>query len=100
MDVKKYLERIGFTHEALINAETLVRIHEQHVLQIPFGCASIHFKRKLSLTPDELFKKIITNRQDGFCYELNYIFHLLLTELGFKSTMIASRIFTTEGIFG
>ncbi|HEY5822791.1 MAG TPA: arylamine N-acetyltransferase [Cyclobacteriaceae bacterium] len=100
MDVKKYLERIHFTDAPFINEETLSKIHEQHVLHVPFGCASIHFKRKLSLEPDELFKKIITHRHDGFCYELNYLFHLLLTELGFKSTMIASRIFTTEGIFG
>lgn len=100
MNVKNYLERVGFIDFPLINTETLVRLHEQHVLTIPFGNSNIHFKKPLSLKPSELFKKVITHQQDGFCYELNYLFHLLLIELGFKNTLIASRIFTTEGIFG
>jgi len=100
MNVKKYLERINFTYTPLINEETLSRIHEQHVLHVPFGNIDIHFNRRLSLNNRHLFEKIVINQREGFCYELNYLFHLLLTELGFKSRMISCRIFTSEGFVG
>lgn len=100
MNVQKYLERIGFTGSPFINEEVLIRIHEQHVTHIPFGNTDIYFKRKLSLEETKLFEKLIVHHRDGFCYELNYLFHRLLTELGFKSRMISCRIFTSEGFAG
>ncbi len=100
MNVTQYLKRIGFNSTPLIDEETLRQLHSDHVFRIPFGCSNIHFGKRFSLKPDELFDKVIGRYQDGFCYELNYLFHLLLLELGFKSTLIASRIFTAEGIFG
>jgi N-hydroxyarylamine O-acetyltransferase len=100
MDAKKYLNRIGFNGIPLVNEETLIRLHELHVLTIPFGNMDIHFNRQLLLQQDHLFDKIIMHRREGFCYELNYLFHCLLTELGFKNKMISSRIFTSDGFAG
>lgn len=100
MDVKKYLERIHFTDALLINEETLIQLHERHVRAVPFGNLDIHFKGKLSLNQKELFDKVVVRRREGFCYELNYLFHLLLIESGFQSKMISCRIFTSEGFAG
>jgi len=100
MEVKKYLERIGFKDESLIDEETMIRIHEQHLHHVPFGNIDIHFKRKISLNKNDLFEKLVVHRREGFCYELNYLFHLLLIELGFESKMISCRIFTSEGFVG
>ena len=100
MNVEKYLRRIHLTDTPLPNEETLVRIHEHHLLHVPFGNIDIHFKRKLSLDENDLFEKIINQRREGFCYELNHLFHLLLAELGFESRMISCRIFTSEGFVG
>ena len=60
MDVQNYLERIGFSDAATADEETLKKIHEQHVMHVPFGNTDIHFKRQLSLNEDELFKKVVT----------------------------------------
>jgi N-hydroxyarylamine O-acetyltransferase len=100
MDTKKYLERINFKTAATVNYETLVRLHELHVLSVPFENIDIYFKRAFNLAIDNVYQKVVVQRRGGFCYELNSLFNELLVSLGFKSRIISSRIFDESGALG
>jgi N-hydroxyarylamine O-acetyltransferase len=66
-------------------------------MNIPFEDLDIHFGEKIVLEQDSLFFKIVSNKRGGFCYELNYLFYKLLTNVGFDCCMVSSRIKDNEG---
>ncbi len=63
------------------------------MMSIPFEALDVQVGKDISLDIDRIFKKVITDRRGGFCYELNFLFHSLLSSLGFDSTMVSSKIF-------
>lgn len=97
MKVEEYLSHIGYSGGREPTNEALFEIHERHLLRIPFENLDIHFKRPLSLDPDDLFDKVVNRNRGGFCYELNYLFNLLLEDIGFNSRIVSSRVFMQGG---
>ncbi|TRX57685.1 arylamine N-acetyltransferase [Fulvivirga sp. M361] len=95
-----YLNRIGFKKKIQVNEETLQELHRQHVLNIPFEDLDIHYGIPIQLEPEAIYDKVIRKMRGGFCYELNYLFWQLLNELGFKASMISSRIYDQDQILG
>lgn len=100
MDREKYLKRINFTNKIIIDAETLIRLHEYHVYNIPFENLDIHYKQIFDLEFENLYRKVVVNFRGGFCYELNSLFYTLLCDIGFKCRIISSRIFDDFGNLG
>jgi N-hydroxyarylamine O-acetyltransferase len=100
MDTIKYLERINFTNKVSIDDKTLVQLHENHVLNVPFENLDIHFNRLFDLKLDNIFKKVVDDFRGGFCYELNTLFNALLCNIGFKSRIIEARIYDELGNVG
>ncbi|NVK52846.1 MAG: arylamine N-acetyltransferase [Flavobacteriaceae bacterium] len=99
--IQEYLKRINFSKEIIdCNLETLFEIHSSHVYHIPFENLDIWNKKKIELSEKNLFKKIIKNNRGGFCYELNYLFWMLLDNLGFNAKIISARIFDDDGKLG
>lgn len=91
MDVKAYLARIGINEKLEPNIENLRRIQSRHLLTVPFENLNIHIYHKLSPDPDELFEKVVLGRRGGVCYEINYLYMLLLKELGYKVSFYGGR---------
>ena len=100
MDKNKYLKRIKFTGNINVDNETLIDLHEHHIMHVPFENIDIHYKKSFDLEFDQVFKKIVDNQRGGFCYELNYLFSNLLNELEFSSKIISSQVFTATGVPG
>jgi N-hydroxyarylamine O-acetyltransferase len=100
MDIKQYLKRINFTDSLAISDVTLQALHEHHVQNVPFENIDIHYKKLFDLELDNIYKKVILNKRGGFCYELNAIFNTLLCDIGYKSSIIAARIFDDLGHLG
>ncbi|MEM9326888.1 MAG: arylamine N-acetyltransferase [Bacteroidota bacterium] len=95
--VAAYLNRIGLLKEEVeVSAAGLQRLHAAHVFSIPFENLDIHTGRSIELDIAHLKKKIVDDRRGGFCYELNYLFHHLLTSLGFDADILAARIFRDD----
>jgi len=92
MDVAKYLSRITYSGVPEIDVNTLVLLHERHVYNIPFENLDVQDKTKIRLEKNHLSKKIISNFRGGFCYELNYLFSLLLSHIGFEVKLISAQI--------
>jgi N-hydroxyarylamine O-acetyltransferase len=95
-----YLKRINYQGVIGVTDEVLTSLHKQHVFHVPFENLDIHYKRIFNLDIERVYQKVIDDKRGGFCYELNFLFNWLLTELGFSSRIIASRIFSEDGIPG
>jgi N-hydroxyarylamine O-acetyltransferase len=97
MDKKAYLHRIGLSGSFRPTMPNLHALHESHVLNIPFENLDIHFNKKITLKSIRIYKKVVDHARGGFCYELNYLFSLLLDELGYSCKIISARIFDSTG---
>lgn len=97
MDTARYLERIKYYRTPEVNTENLYGLHQHHLFHVPFENLDIIPGKGISLELEQVYEKIVLNRRGGFCYELNYLFHWLLTEIGFNSRMIAARVINDAG---
>jgi N-hydroxyarylamine O-acetyltransferase len=92
VDVGAYLDRIGATRPARLDAAALRELQLRHLLAVPFENLSIHLGEDIVLEEPALVAKIVDRRRGGFCYELNGAFAALLSALGFRVTMLAARV--------
>lgn len=99
MDINCYLNRIGLEPNISITKEYLDNLHEQHLLYIPFENIDIHYQTPISLNINEIYNKIVLNKRGGFCYELNGLFHALLTSIGFNAKLISCRVNTKNDVY-
>jgi len=97
MDIIAYLKRINYTGDIRPSKEVLFSLHQLHLLTVPFENLNIHYNLPISLNIPDLFQKIVRERRGGFCYELNGLFNWLLKEIGFKTQLIAARVFDENG---
>ncbi|NER13437.1 arylamine N-acetyltransferase [Leptobacterium flavescens] len=100
MNIAEYLRRLRFSDDSRADKDTFIRLHRQHILNIPFENLDIQNKREIVLEKEALFKKVVDRNRGGFCYELNYLFHWLLNEIGFEVRIISASIFDDQGILG
>ncbi len=100
MDVRAYLERIGYNGVADPTLTTLRQLHRLHLRAVPFENLDIHLGRPINLDVDALFQKIVGCRRGGFCYELNGLFAEMLRALGFDLDLLSARVAHQDGSFG
>ncbi|UCH26235.1 MAG: arylamine N-acetyltransferase, partial [Trueperaceae bacterium] len=98
MEVKHYLERIGYRGPVDVSARTLASLQRAHLHTVPFENLDVCLGREIVLEPAALYDKIVVRRRGGFCYELNGLFAWLLTELGFEVTLLSARVFGERGL--
>ncbi|MGI9505795.1 MAG: arylamine N-acetyltransferase family protein, partial [Geminicoccaceae bacterium] len=93
--------RLGLRGEALPpTRDTIRRLQEAHLLNIPFENLDVVWKRHIQLDEQRLFNKIIGERRGGFCYELNGLMAAMLGQLGFEAYLMAAAVGTPDGGFG
>src|SRR6185295_560871 len=93
MEVKKYLDRIGYEGNTEPTIGLLSALQKRHLLNIPFENLDIHYNTPIELDIAVIFDKVVIKKRGGFCYELNGIFHELLNAIGFNVKMISARVF-------
>lgn len=92
-DVAGYLKRISLDAMPGATLAGLNQLVYAHQRTIPFENLDVcEFHRPISLEIPVLYQKIIENKRGGYCFELNALFHGLLTACGFKSQACAVRI--------
>ena len=99
MDINKYKQRIGFEGNLVASKECLEVLHRCHVMSIPFEAIDVQLGNRINLDLNQIFYKVIINHRGGYCYELNYLFHWLLNQVGFECQLVSARIFD-NGIYG
>ena len=92
MDVSRYLERIEFGGAVRHDAETLRSLALAHLMTVPFENMDIHLGVPITLDLDAFYRKVVTHKRGGFCYELNGLFGTLLRRLGFTVDFLSARV--------
>ncbi len=88
-----YLKRIAAEYDGEASLENLNRLIVCHQRTVPFeNLAMSENWGTVDLDPEALFKKVVTNRRGGFCFELNGAFCLLLKGLGYDAVGVMARI--------
>ncbi len=99
MDLQAYYDRIGFS-EGGTDTERLFRLHKCHITSIPFENIDVYNKKTISLAPDDVFNKLVTQRRGGYCFEMNGLIAEALKEMGFKVYGVLARVAMGPGGFG
>src|ERR1700743_3158978 len=100
MDINGYLRRINSTGIVRGDLDTLRELTYKHVFAIPFETLDIHNQIPIILQINLLYQKVIRDERGGYCYELNVLFHHLLTLCGFDVQLIGGRLHHRHNRFG
>ncbi|HLZ88253.1 MAG TPA: arylamine N-acetyltransferase [Puia sp.] len=100
MDISGYLRRINYNGVVYRDLATLRELQYNHLFSIPFETLDIHNQVPILLQINFLYQKVIHDNRGGYCYELNVLFHNLLTLSGFNVSMIAGRLHHGNSKFG
>jgi N-hydroxyarylamine O-acetyltransferase len=91
-DLDAYCARINYTGTRDVSLATLKGLHSAHVHNVPFENLDIHLGQAISLEPAHLFRKIVTRKRGGYCYEVNSLFTLILRAFGFQLQGLLARV--------
>lgn len=86
-----YLQRIGSAGELAVNADTLYKLMRCHLQVIPFENLDVQAGKVVSMIPEDIVNKIVYGNRGGYCYEMNSLFAIALTALGFEYDIIGAR---------
>ena len=86
-----YLQRIGFSGEVALDADSLCKLMRCHLQVIPFENLDVQAGKIVSIVPEDIVNKIVYNNRGGYCYEVNSLFAMALTALGFEYDLIGAR---------
>ncbi len=92
MNLRAYLDRIGYTGSLEPTFETLRAIHRAHLFAIPYENLDIHLGRSLTLNPDMIYQKIVLDGRGGWCFEMNGLLAWALRELGFQVAHLSGSV--------
>lgn len=86
-DLDAYLERIG-----LRGRPSVTDVHRAHALAIPFENLDPRRGVPVSIDPDDLQRKLVTERRGGFCFEQNLLLSDALGALGCGVELLLARV--------
>lgn len=87
-----YLARIGLEPVRRPSAARLKALHRAHLAAVPFENFNRFLGRKINLSTGPLFRKLVTERRGGICYELNVGYALLLRAEGFDVEHLSAQM--------
>jgi N-hydroxyarylamine O-acetyltransferase len=91
-----YLAHIGVHDFTVPDLANLRRLQHAHLFAIPFGDLDVHYGRPIVLDFEKVLHKIVVEKREGFCYELNGALYQLLKHLGYEVRMISAGVYHKE----
>ena len=98
MDLDRCMKRIGYSGARTPNIDVLRDLQLAFLIHVPFENLDIHLGRKIVLSPEGIFEKIVSKRRGGFCYECNILFSRLLTAIGFQVAYLSARMLNGDEV--
>lgn len=86
-----YLSRIGYDGDVCADIATLTRLMQQQLRSIPFENTEVQAGRIPSMLPEDIVEKVINHQRGGYCYEVNGVFAMALTAIGFEWYFAGAR---------
>lgn len=90
-NLNDYFHRIGYQGKPRRNHETLAALMRAQLFSVPFENLDVQAGKIVSMVPEDIVEKIIYRKRGGYCYEVNGLFAMALTELGFEYSLIGAR---------
>lgn len=90
-NLDEYLQRIKFSGALASSQETLVALMRAQLHSVPFENLDVQAGKIVSMVPEDIVDKIIHRKRGGYCYEVNGLFSMALTALGFEFDIIGAR---------
>ncbi|HEX5565251.1 MAG TPA: arylamine N-acetyltransferase, partial [Sporosarcina sp.] len=97
MNLDKYLKRFLASKDAQPSLQQLSELQRLHMTGIPFENLDVIRRVPIYLNLNTIYEKIVLRNRGGYCYELNGLFHWLLTELGYDASLIAATVYRPNG---
>lgn len=92
MDLRAYLERIGYAGPIEPTETVLFDIHRAHLDAVAYENLAIHLGRVNTLVEADFLEKIVTQRRGGWCYEMNGTLQWALGQIGFRVTCASGAV--------
>lgn len=86
-----YLNRIGYSGDMSPNHVTLTALMSHQLQSVPFENTTVQAGNIPSLIPEDIYTKIVTDTRGGYCYEVNGLFAMALTAVGFEWYFAGAR---------
>jgi len=87
LDLDAYLARIG-----LRSRPDIGELHRAHVMTIPFENLDPRRGIPVSLEPEDLERKLVSDRRGGYCFEQNLLLKAALEALGAEVELFLARV--------
>jgi N-hydroxyarylamine O-acetyltransferase len=87
VNLDRYLARIGLT-----GRPSLAHVHRAHATSIPFENLDPLRGVPVSLAPEDLENKLVTQRRGGYCFEQNLLLKDALEALGARVDLLLARV--------
>ena len=92
LDLDAYFARIGYRGPRAPTLDVLHAVTAAHVQSIPFENLDVLLGRPIELDAESLFRKLVTERRGGYCFEQNGLFLHVLGALGFEAKPLSARV--------
>jgi N-hydroxyarylamine O-acetyltransferase len=86
-----YLKRINYNGETRPDLATLTALMSKQLQSVPFENTEVQAGRIPSLIPEDIYSKIVTHERGGYCYEVNGLFAMVLTAIGYEWYFAGAR---------
>jgi N-hydroxyarylamine O-acetyltransferase len=87
-----YLQRLGFDATPAPTLDTLRQLQLRHTGAFPFENLTTLSGEPVLIDLASIEQKVLHQGRGGYCYELNYLYLVLLQELGFDARGITGRV--------
>lgn len=90
-NISTYFKRINYTGPASADTATLHALMRHQLFSVPFENLDVQAGKIVSLAPDDIADKVLTQGRGGYCYEVNGLFAMALEALGIPYRFVAAR---------
>lgn len=86
-----YLKRIGYSGDVQNDLKTLTALMRAQLQSVAFENTEVQAGRIPSLITEDIYEKVVTHKRGGYCYEVNGLFAMALTAIGFEWYFAGAR---------
>ncbi|USG60488.1 arylamine N-acetyltransferase [Sneathiella marina] len=96
VDVESLLLRLGYAGRIDVSLKVLQDLKTAFLLSVPFENIDVHIPREIKLFDGAAEEKIVQQRRGGFCYECNFLFHQLISQIGFDAAICSAQMMKND----
>jgi N-hydroxyarylamine O-acetyltransferase len=91
-ELERYFARVGYRGSREPTLAVLHALTAAHTQSIPFENLDVLLERRIDLSDDAVFDKLVVRKRGGYCFEQNGLFLRVLGALGFAVTPLSARV--------